>query len=329
MIPENKRPAVVRALKSAFKVDDFEDIQQLTKGLSSALVYRITVHGNPYLLRVVTRTDAFGDPSFYYGCMEQAADYRIAPRIHYLSIEDRVSIIDFISEKPFSIHVAKQELPQLLRKLHALPKFPYRNNYFELVQNFLPQLRGKNLLSNEQLKVLDEIYTRIVNVYPINDQDHWVSSHNDSKPDNIVFDGKRPWLVDWESAFLNDPYLDLSIVANFVVIDELDEINYLQSYFAGTLDNYKSARFFLMQEILHLYYFIFLVAFDQGENPIELDKIKQCNFREFHNKMWNGDITITSTQIKREYAVIHWNAFLNKAESKRFEESLRLVSRKN
>src|SRR5215472_11962566 len=100
MIPENKRPVVKKALQTAFGVTEFDDIQQLTKGLSSALIFKIVVHGNPYLLRVVTRADDFGDPTFYYSCMKVAAENEVAPRIHYLSIEDRVSITDFITERP-------------------------------------------------------------------------------------------------------------------------------------------------------------------------------------------------------------------------------------
>jgi hypothetical protein len=34
MIPENKIAAVKKALKISFGVDEFEDIKQLTKGLS-------------------------------------------------------------------------------------------------------------------------------------------------------------------------------------------------------------------------------------------------------------------------------------------------------
>lgn len=327
MIPENKQLAVEKALLCAFNVATFDSIQQLTKGLSGALVFKITVQGSPYLLRVVTRSDAFGDPSFYYGCMEIAAENQVAPRIHYLSIEDRVSITDFVHEQPFSIPTAKVMLPNLLQKLHALPKFPFRMNYFESIERFLPQFRAANLLSPREAKELDELYQRILSVYPKNDVENWVSSHNDSKPDNIVFDGQRPWFVDWESAFLNDRYLDLAIVGNFVLMDEQDEVAYLEAYFGITPNEYQFARFFLMQEFLHLYYFIFLMAFDQGEKPIELSKIKQHDFRAFHNEIWNGKISLADTEAKREYALLHWEQFRVKAQTKRFEESLRVVSR--
>jgi hypothetical protein len=66
MIPENKKKAVSSALQSTFGVSEFEDIRQLHEGLSSALIFRIVVKGKPYLLRVVTRTDAMADPSRWW-----------------------------------------------------------------------------------------------------------------------------------------------------------------------------------------------------------------------------------------------------------------------
>ena len=329
MIPEHKQPAVKIALQSAFGVNEFEHIQQLMEGLSSALVFKIIVRGNPYLLRVVTRTDAFGDPAFYYGCMKVAAEKEVAPRIHYLSIDHRVSITDFIMEQPFSVAAAKEMMPHLLRKVHSLPKFPFRINYFESMERYMPQFRAANILPEDEIKVLYEIYECIVSVYPRNDVENWVSSHNDSKAENIVFDGQRPWFIDWESAFLNDRYLDLAIIANFVVMNEQDEAAYLETYFQEAVDEYKHARFFLMQEILHFYYFIFLMVFDKGDKPIDINKINKGDFREFHNGMWNGAISLAYTDTKREYAILHMEQFRLKAQTKRFENSLQIISNHN
>jgi hypothetical protein len=325
MIPENKQAAVKKALQTAFNVDAFEDIQQLTKGLSSALVFKITVRGNPYLLRIVTRTDALGDPAFYYGCMNLAAEKEVAPRIWYLGIEDRVSITDFIIEQPFSIDAAKEMLPLLLRKLHSLPKFPFRLNYFEAMENFLPQFRSTGILPGKDTKDLIDLYEQIAVAYPRNDMENWVSCHNDSKPENMAFDGQRPWFIDWEAAFLNDRYLDLAIVANFVVMNEKEETAYLETYFDEAVDEYKRARLFLMQEILHLYYFVFLMVVDRGEKPINIKEINKRGFREFHNGMWNGAISLSDTGAKREYAMLHLEQFLLKAQTGRFKESLKIA----
>ena len=327
MIPENKRAAVNRALLSTFKTDSFDAIEQLTKGLSSALVFKITVRGAPYLLRVVTRSDTTGDPSFYYGCMRIAAKNKVAPLVHYLSIEDRISITDFIIEKPFLVSTAKQMLPHLLRKLHALPKFSFRFNYFEAMEKFIGPFEANHVLPESKTRDLIGLYRRIADVYPKNDINNWVSCHNDTKAENILFDGQRPWLVDWEAAFLNDRYLDLAIVSNFIVATQKDEIQFLETYFDERVNEYQYARFCLMQEILHFYYFVFLLVSDKGSQPIDFNTIIKRGFREFHKGMWNGSISLAATESKRQYARLHLEKFLLKAQTDRFRDSLKIVSR--
>ena len=53
------------------------------------------------------------------------------------------------------------------------------------------------------------------------------------KPDNMLFDGSRLWLVDWEAAFQNDRYADLAVAANMLVANETEERIYLQEYFGA------------------------------------------------------------------------------------------------
>ena len=49
MIPENKQLAVTKALHKAFNTDAFENIQQLTKGLSGALVFKISTRNTLFI----------------------------------------------------------------------------------------------------------------------------------------------------------------------------------------------------------------------------------------------------------------------------------------
>jgi hypothetical protein len=43
-----------------------------------------------------------------------------------------------------------------------------------------------------------------------------VLSHGDLHPANILWDGTRAWLVDWERAGAAHPYLDVATVSNFL-----------------------------------------------------------------------------------------------------------------
>src|ERR1700688_4478120 len=114
MIPETKQRAVARAWKEAFGVEEYEDIRRLTAGLTSAQVFRIVVRGQPYLLRVITRADEMSDPTRQFACMKSGAEAGIAPRVLYASIEERVSITDFVEARPWSAEEALVRLPGTL-----------------------------------------------------------------------------------------------------------------------------------------------------------------------------------------------------------------------
>jgi hypothetical protein len=47
-----------------------------------------------------------------------------------------------------------------------------------------------------------------------------VMSHNDVNPTNLVFDGARVMLVDWQTAAPNDAMYDLAVIALFLRLDE-------------------------------------------------------------------------------------------------------------
>jgi len=85
MIPENKQLAVTKALHKAFNTDAFENIQQLTKGLSGALVFKIAVQGIPYLLRIITRSETRDKPEYYFDCLQTAANAGFAPASRHRS----------------------------------------------------------------------------------------------------------------------------------------------------------------------------------------------------------------------------------------------------
>jgi aminoglycoside phosphotransferase (APT) family kinase protein len=260
VIPEAKKDAVAHALREAFGVTEFEDIRGLTAGLSSALVFRIVVRGCPYLLRLIMSTDATagpgqGDQTRHFACMRKAAEAGIAPRVWYDSAEDRISITDFVQARPFPRIEALARLPGTLQALHASPSFPPLGvaNHLDVIDGFVRKFQAAKILPESETAELFQGYARVASVYPRHDSDV-VSSHNDLKPENILFDGDRVWLVDWEAAFLNDRYLDLAVVANFVVTNDAEEEAYLRSYFGEAAGEYRHARFYLMRQILHIAY---------------------------------------------------------------------------
>jgi len=325
MIPADKQLAVKKALQTAFDADEFEDIQPLTKGLSGSAVFKITVQGTLYLLRVITQTETRDNPAYYFDCIQTAATAGLAPAVRYRNIADKILVTDFIQEQHFPLSEAKNKMADMLKALHVLPKFSYQINYVDASNTFLQKFQAAKMVPENATKDLFELYARIGNVYPRNDPDNLVSCHNDIKPDNIIFDGVRPWLVDWEAARLNDRYVDLAALANFVVKTDKDEADLLRRYFGDTLDEYKQARFFLMTQIVHMFCFTLCSIFGSAGKSISIN-MDTIGFHEFHDRLWNSEINLGNNDEKLHYGLVHMKQLLSNMQTKRFDESLKIVA---
>lgn len=335
MIPQEKAEAITRGLREAFGVTKFEDIRMLTNGRSGALVYRIVVGGSPFLLRIITRAQ---DPTLpdHITCMKAAVQAGLAPHIRYISIPDKIAITDFVESVPFPRNEALVRIPAVLRTLHALPPFPGRVHHLNTscmflmnkgpaLDGFVQKFQASNVLPHSESEHLFSWHQQLLSLYLHNDSD-MVSSHNDLfKPDNILFDGHRVWLVDWEAAFLNDRYADLAVVANLLVTNEAEERSYLQVYFGEPPDEYQLARFFLMQQVVHIFYTLAFLFMSSSSEPVNLST-DVPDFGDFQRRLWTGEIKLESKQMKIAYTKAHWNQLLQDRQQPRLQEALQIVS---
>jgi len=331
MIPQEMSAAVTRGLVEAFGVAEFEDIHKVSSGTNSNLAYRIVVRGAPFLLRINTRK---GDPARQYVCMKAAAEAGLAPHVWYTNPEDRICITDFVETAPLPVTEALVRLPALLRTLHALPPFdraPYNTtctflmNKGPALDGFLGAFQQANILPKAESGEWFARYAQVAAVYPYDDAE-MVSSHNDLfKPDNILFDGRRIWLVDWEAAFLNDRYADLAVVANQLVTNDEEETAYLQEYFGAAPDRYQLARFHLMQQMAHLFYAMAYLHLGAVGKPIDWSGTVP-DFKDYQRRIWAGEVDLTDQDVKIIYGRIHLQRLLKNVRQARYDEALRIVS---
>jgi hypothetical protein len=134
MIPQEKSAAVTRGLREAFGVTEFEEIRIMTKGHTPSLVFRIVVRGSAFLLKIIMLPY---EPTRHFTNMKAAAGAGLAPKVWYTSIEDKISITDFVEAVPFPVADALVRIPTALRALHALPPFPGVPNHINTSCMFL------------------------------------------------------------------------------------------------------------------------------------------------------------------------------------------------
>lgn len=337
MIPQEMTEPVARGLREAFGTTEFENISRITRGHTPSLVFRLIVRGSPYLLKIITRTE---DPTRQYTSMKAAAEAGVAPLVRYTDVANRISITDFVEPEPLPVSEALVRLPALLRTLHALPPFgraPFNTTCTFLLskgpaptigptlEGFLQMFQSANILPQAESEEFFARYAEIAAVYPYDDTE-MVSSHNDLfKPDNILFDGQRVWLVDWEAAFLNDRYADLAVAANHVITNDDEEKLYLHEYFGAEADRYQRARFHLMQQLAHLFYTMaFLFQGAQGKSIDWNGTVPE--FRDYHRRMWAGEADLTDKDEKIVYARVHWERLLHNVRQARYKEALKILA---
>ena len=331
MIPQEKIAAVTRGLNRAFGVEAFEGVRDLTERPGSNRAFRIVVQGSAYLLRINTRA---GDMARHFNCMQAAAEAGLAPRVRYASAEDRISITDFVEAVPFPAGDALRRVPAALRTLHALPPFPvapfnttctFLLNRGPALDGFLSKFRTANLLPERELEELLAQYAQLAAAYSSLDP-NLAPSHNDLfKPDNILFDGSRLWLVDWEAAFQNDRYADLAVAANMLVANEAEEQTYLQEYFGAPPNLYQAARFYLMKQLAHIFYAMAFLSLGSAGQPVDWSE-PIPTYSDFQRGFWAREVDLADNHSKIVYGRVHWDQLRHNRRQPRFDEALRVVA---
>jgi thiamine kinase-like enzyme len=143
----------------------------------------------------------------------------------------------------------------------------------------------------------------------------------------MLFDGKRLWLIDWEAAFQNDRYADLAAVANMIVTNEAEETIYLQEYFGMPPNEYLRARFYLMRQLVHMFYAMaFLTTASSGASIAPTEPALAYAYSDYQRRFWLREVSSSDAHAKTLYGRVHWEQLSQNMKQNRFHEALRIVS---
>jgi thiamine kinase-like enzyme len=256
-ISEPLRSTVRSAVAAAFGHAAVGAIMPIGGGASGAFPFRVDVGGRPYLVRVEGQPSPLRNPHQYVS-MRLAADAGIAPRIHHVDETGRVVVTDFIDHRPLGTYpggspALARALGELLRRLQSTPVFPSFVHYPDIVARLFAHVQRTGLFASGVLDAHAERLERIREACPPGSAD-LVSSHNDAIPANILFDGNRLWLIDWESAYRNDPLVDVaSLLDTLARSPELEDV-LLRAWLGRSPDATLQSRLALIRGLMRLYY---------------------------------------------------------------------------
>ncbi|HEY0997135.1 MAG TPA: phosphotransferase [Gemmatimonadaceae bacterium] len=227
-------------------------------GLSGAAVYAITTTRGEYILRVAPGHALGRRWERQLEVQRRAATHGIAPPIVH---------VDEGAHAVLSVRIAGGALPAALadpaqrgaaiggtvaalRALHALD--PAGVDPFDVVaftRELYASQRARDgfpTWASEGDALLDAVAAALAR------DPRAVPSHNDMNPGNVLWDGERAWLVDWEAAGLTHPFYDLAALTTFLALDQEGALGLLALQEGQPVTEAHAATFALLRRLVAL-----------------------------------------------------------------------------
>jgi aminoglycoside phosphotransferase len=201
-------------------------ITKVAAGLSGAGVYKVATPGATFVLKISGSDQPLADWQHKLHGQQLAANAGLAPRILHTDEDRRAVVSEFVVDRSFPAlfgnpgtrESALTLLGRTLRRVHELPlkagslaKGPRASlaaTWSALERDFtLPTF------------VVDAVQGVLAEP-PSTTASALVLSHNDVNPTNLVYDGERLLLLDWDASGPNSIYYDLAAIAVFLRMDD-------------------------------------------------------------------------------------------------------------
>lgn len=223
--PTSARAAIAHLLPES-RVGRVSGVRPLSLGLSGVDVYAVSSERGELVLRV---SPDRGDGSHWHQqltILRRAAERGVAPAVVHVDASARAIVSIHVPGLPLVAALlnpsqrdaALASVVTQLRALHAIDASG--------VAERDPVALGRSLYAAQKARPgfpgwaqslepnFDEIGAMLAR------DGRRVVSHNDLNPGNVVWDGTRAWLIDWEAAGLSHPFYDLAALAMFIRLDD-------------------------------------------------------------------------------------------------------------
>ena len=201
-------------------------VTRIAAGMSGAGVYRVDAGNEHFVLKITTPIEPVAAWKRTLHVQQAAAAAGIAPLIHHVDESRRAVLSALIVDRSFPAQLgspvtraaAVAALGEMLARLHALPiprtaaAADPRCALGAIWHAFPAVFTVPAFVRTAVAQLLDEL--------PRAGTETLVMSHNDVNPSNLVFDGERLMLLDWQTAAPNGEYYDLGAIAMFFRFDD-------------------------------------------------------------------------------------------------------------
>jgi aminoglycoside phosphotransferase (APT) family kinase protein len=194
-------------------------------GLSGAGVYAVDTAKGKYILRIQSADSDRNIWVQHLLILRRAAEHGVAPPIVHVEDSAQAIVSVRINGAPLPSVLGNPTLRQtaitdVVSRIHALHTIDVSGveerdavAYARNARETQSRRAGFPTWAAQTSSILDQASSVLAR------DTRRVVSHNDVNPGNVLWDGARSWLVDWEAAALGHPYYDLAAFVSFLDLD--------------------------------------------------------------------------------------------------------------
>lgn len=260
LISPERLDAAHQAIHAVCHTKQPKEFSLLAGGYSSSQTYKATVNDKVYVLRVMGLDQALTDREKQIQCLSLASEAGIAPHCYYADASTGMVVMEYIQPAPCDIAESWfDKMAYTLRVLHNIDIFPAHDlhSVFSYMAGFIENLKAFPLS-----KLLTDYFEKIAQIRAdLSNSLLHISCHNDLNGNNIMFNGQKIYLVDWEAAGLDDPFIDIATICNQFAHQPSQLEYFLQHYFDSTPNAEQREKLHLMRQVSYCYYAMHFLHF--------------------------------------------------------------------
>jgi thiamine kinase-like enzyme len=251
---EEKEIDKILRISSSLLNGDTVFIQEVYGGLTNSN-YKVCIDSSSYFIRYSNSHNQLLGASLEreWQCSSLAAKIGLCPKVILYIPAEKILISEFIETDEQNIdlkHAAtQQKFCSLIRSLHQMDdRFPTVFCPFESLYQFAKNAEEAGaflpaVIFETIFPQIDQLKSQALHLKA-------VPCHLDLHHGNVLDDGKKMWLIDWEYAAMSDPFLDLATLSATEFFSDEEMIQLLQSYLNGSTPTDKELKHLFMMRIL-------------------------------------------------------------------------------
>ncbi|MBA3602243.1 MAG: phosphotransferase [Parachlamydiaceae bacterium] len=231
-------------------------IESLTGGLTNEN-YKVSIGSRCYFFRVNNGMNSL------LGCSLErewritsiVSKFEICPNVAFYAPQEGILVTDFIQAKSDKLnlhdHATMKKLCHQIYDFHSLNiEFPTQFDPYSNIEYYLEKIRELNIklpLSLHEtilpaIRTFQQLFTSTSNLNVVK-----IPAHLDLHVGNILDDGYKLWLIDWEYAAMADPFFDLATLASTEKFSDSEMIEMLRYYLKRNPTKEENDYFYKMR----------------------------------------------------------------------------------